>query len=140
MEQRIRRVAECPGDEEVYRLLRPYVAEWFRGRYGSFTVPQRCAIPLIKQGHNVLVSSPTGTGKTLAVFLGIIDELFRLAEEGRLEDKIYAIYVSPLRALNNDMRRNLLAPLQGIREKAEEMGLELPEIRVAVRTSDTSPS
>ncbi len=131
-------VRECPGDEQVYQLLRGYVAAWFREKYGSFTIPQRCAIPLIKQGHNVLVSSPTGTGKTLAVFLGIIDELFRLAEEGRLEDKIYAVYVSPLRALNNDMRRNLEEPLKGIREKARELGIELPEIRVAVRTSDTS--
>ena len=133
-------VTTCPGDEEVYALLRGYVAEWFRRRYGSFTLPQRCAIPLIKQGHNVLVSSPTGTGKTLAVFLGIIDELFRIAEEGSLEDRIYAVYVSPLRALNNDMRRNLMEPLEGIRRVAAEHGLELPEIRVAVRTSDTTPS
>ncbi len=138
--QRIEYVRECPSDEQVYSMLRWYVAEWFRRRYGSFTLPQRCAIPLIKQGHNVLVSSPTGTGKTLAVFLGIIDELFRLAEEGRLEEKIYAVYVSPLRALNNDMRRNLLEPLRGIREVAAERGVELPEIRVAVRTSDTSPA
>ncbi|KSW11910.1 ATP-dependent helicase [Pyrodictium occultum] len=136
----ITRVTSCPSDEEVYQLLRPYVAEWFRRRYGSFTLPQRCAIPLIKKGHNVLVSSPTGTGKTLAVFLGIIDELYRLAEEGRLEEQIYVVYVSPLRALNNDMRRNLLQPLEGIRKTAEEMGLSLPEIRVAVRTSDTPPS
>ncbi len=137
---RIEVVRNCPSDDEVYGLLRPYVAGWFRERYGSFTLPQRCAIPLIKQGHNVLVSSPTGTGKTLAVFLGIIDELFRLGEEGRLEDRIYAVYVSPLRALNNDMRRNLLEPLRGIREYAKRLGLELPEIRVAVRTSDTSPA
>ncbi|HID41904.1 MAG TPA: DEAD/DEAH box helicase, partial [Pyrodictium sp.] len=95
------RVSNCPSDEEVYNLLRPYVAKWFRQRYGSFTLPQRCAIPLIKKGYNVLVSSPTGTGKTLAVFLGVIDELFKLAEEGRLENQIYAVYVSPLRALNN---------------------------------------
>ncbi len=133
-------VKECPGDEQVYSMLRSYVASWFRERYGSFTLPQRCAIPLIKQGYNVLVSSPTGTGKTLAVFLGIIDELFRLAENGQLEDRIYAVYVSPLRALNNDMRRNLEEPLKGIKRKAEEMGLELPEIRVAVRTSDTNPT
>ncbi|ABM80789.1 ATP-dependent helicase [Hyperthermus butylicus] len=130
----------CPGDEGVYELLRPYVAEWFKRRYGSFTPPQRCAIPLIKKGYNVLVSSPTGTGKTLAVFLGIIDELFRLGEAGELEEQIYAIYVSPLRALNNDMKRNLLDPLEGIRRVAEGMGHSLPEIRVAVRTSDTPPS
>ncbi len=136
----IQRVESCRSDEEVFQILRGYVAEWFRRRYGGFTVPQRCAVPLIKQGHNVLVSSPTGTGKTLAVFLGIIDELYRLAEEGRLEDKIYAIYISPLRALNNDMRRNLLEPLQGIKQVAADMGLELGDIRVAVRTSDTSPA
>lgn len=136
----ITRINSCPNDNEVYRLLRPYVAEWFRRRYGCFTVPQRCAIPLIKKGYNVLVSSPTGTGKTLAVFLGIIDELYKLAEEGRLENQIYVVYVSPLRALNNDMWRNLLQPLEGIRKTAEEMGINFPEIRVAVRTSDTPSS
>jgi len=136
----IERVGACAADEEVYSMLRGYVAEWFRRKYGGFTVPQRCAIPLIKRGFNVLVSSPTGTGKTLAVFLGIIDELYRLAEEGRLEDRIYAIYISPLRALNNDMRRNLLEPLQEIKKLAEEMGIEIGDIRVAVRTSDTSQS
>lgn len=136
----IRYVEECPGDSEVYQLLRYYVAEWFKRRYPSFTLPQRCAIPLIKKGYNVLVSSPTGTGKTLAVFLGIIDELFALGEKGELEEQIYAVYVSPLRALNNDMKRNLLDPLEGIRHVAKEAGIELPEIRVAVRTSDTKPS
>jgi len=133
-------VKRCGSDEEVYALLRPYVAEWFRRRYGSFTMPQRCAIPLIKRGRNVLISSPTGTGKTLAVFLGIIDELFSLAERKALEGKIYAVYISPLRALNNDMRKNLEEPLRGIRETAAEKGIELPEIRVAVRTSDTPAS
>ncbi len=136
----IRYVEECPSDSEVYQLLRYYVAEWFKRRYSSFTLPQRCAIPLIKKGYNVLVSSPTGTGKTLAVFLGIIDELFALGEKGELEEQIYAVYVSPLRALNNDMKRNLLDPLEGIRRVAKEAGIELPEIRVAVRTSDTKPS
>ncbi len=134
----IRWLKQCWRDEEVYSMLRSYVAGWFRNKYGSFTIPQKCAIPLIKQGHNVLLSSPTGTGKTLAVFLGIMDELFRLAENNALENKIYAIYVSPLRALNNDMRRNLLQPLQGIREYAKKIeGRELPEIKIAVRTSDT---
>ncbi|WP_460124625.1 ATP-dependent helicase [Stetteria hydrogenophila] len=128
------------SDEELYSMLRPYVAEWFRRTYGVFTEPQRAAIPLIKSGRNVLISSPTGTGKTLAAFLGILDELFKLGEAGELEDRIYAVYVSPLRALNNDMKRNLLSPLEGIRRVAEEMGVEVPEIRVAVRTSDISQS
>ncbi len=130
-----------PEDEKVLSLLRPYVAEWFRRKFGELTVPQREAIPLIKAGENVLISSPTGTGKTLAAFLGILDELFALGEKGELEDKVYAVYVSPLRALNNDMQRNLMAPLQEISELAEkEFGLKLPEIRVGVRTSDTPQS
>lgn len=126
--------------EEAFQLLRPYVATWFRRKYGDFTEPQRLAIPLVKRGKNVLISSPTGTGKTLAAFLGLIDELFKIAEEGGLEDKVYAVYVSPLRALNNDTRKNLLEPMREIRETAAQMGRELPEIRVAVRTSDTSSS
>ncbi|MCX8195628.1 MAG: ATP-dependent helicase [Acidilobaceae archaeon] len=124
--------------EELFGLLRPYVAQWFKEKYGQPTEPQRLAIPLVKRGSHVLISSPTGTGKTLAAFLGILDELFKMAEEGELEDRVYAVYVSPLRALNNDMRKNLLEPLAEISQKAREMGREVPEIRVAVRTSDTS--
>lgn len=126
------------SDDEILSMLRPYVAEWFRRAYGSFTTPQRYAIPLIKKGLNVLISSPTGTGKTLAAFLGILDNLFELAEAGHLESRIYVVYVSPLRALNNDMRRNLLPPIEGARRVAKELGVELPEVRVAVRTSDTT--
>jgi ATP dependent helicase, Lhr family len=127
------------SDEDVLRLLRPYVASWFKARYGSFTEPQRQAIPLIKLGKNVLISSPTGTGKTLAAFLGVLDELYSMWEEGgSFEDYVYVVYVSPLRALNNDMRRNLLEPVKGIVEVARDMGYSLPDIRVAVRTSDTS--
>ncbi len=127
-------------DEEIYSMLKPYVADWFRGKYGSFTPPQRYTIPLVKKGKNVLVSSPTGTGKTLAVFLGILDNLYSYYEEnGELPEGIYVVYVSPLRALNNDMRRNLLTPIKEIKQVADEMGVELPEIKVAVRTSDTSP-
>jgi len=129
------------SDSQIYSLLRPYVAEWFRRRYRTFTAPQRGAIPLIKMGKNVLVSSPTGTGKTLAVFLGILDNLYGMWERGELQEAVYVVYVSPLRALNNDIRRNLLEPIEGIRKVAEEeFGLELPEIRVGVRTSDTKPS
>lgn len=127
-------------DEKVLSMLRPYVAEWFRRKYRELTVPQREAIPLIKKGYNVLISSPTGTGKTLAAFTSIIDELLKLSEKGELEDIIYAVYVSPLRALNNDMYRNLIVPLEEIKAVAEEMGHEIEDIRVMVRTSDTPPS
>lgn len=119
--------------------LKDYVLEWFLSKYSEFTPPQLMAIPRIKEGRNVLISSPTGTGKTLAVFLPIIDELFSEGESGVLSDHVYVVYISPLRALNNDMRRNLTQPIQEIREYARRIrGVELPEVRVGVRTSDTS--
>ncbi|MGC8564493.1 MAG: ATP-dependent helicase [Fervidicoccaceae archaeon] len=128
-------------EQNVLLLLRPYTRDWVKESFGNLTEPQIKAIPLIKSGENVLISSPTGTGKTLAAFLGIIDELYGLAEEGRLEEKIYAIYISPLRALNNDIRRNLKEPIEGIRKIAiEKYSIELPELKVSVRTSDTTES
>ncbi|OYT38848.1 MAG: ATP-dependent helicase [Desulfurococcales archaeon ex4484_58] len=129
------------SDEELYGMLRPYVREWFKRRFKTFTPPQRMAIPLVKNGFNVLISSPTGTGKTLAVFLGIIDNLYKYYEEkGELPEGVYVVYVSPLRALNNDMYKNLLVPIREIKKIASEDNIELPEIKVAVRTSDTSPT
>ena len=107
-------------DEEILNLLRPYVREWFTNKFGQFTDPQRYAIPYIKQGKNVLVSSPTGTGKTLSVFLAIIDDLFQMSEKGELQNQIYAIYISPLRALDNDMEKNLLIPLKEIYQIASQ--------------------
>jgi len=71
-------------DQVILNSLRPYVAEWFYNRYGSFTPPQRAAIPFIKSNRNVLISSPTGTGKTLSAFLAVLDELFLLGENGKL--------------------------------------------------------
>ncbi|MEM4952933.1 MAG: ATP-dependent helicase [Desulfurococcaceae archaeon] len=128
------------SENDALDLLKPYVKEWFRRKYGELTPVQRKTIPLVKKGFSVLVSSPTGTGKTLAVFLGIIDNMYDYYEKnGKLPEGIHVVYVSPLRALNNDMRRNLYEPVKGIVEVAKEMGLELPEIRIAVRTSDTSP-
>ncbi len=127
-------------DDEVLSMLRPYIALWFKRKYGALTEPQRQSIPLIKSGYNVLISSPTGTGKTLAAFTGILDELMSLSERGELEDKIYAIYISPLRALNNDMHKNLVKPLYEITDIAKELGYEIGEIRIAIRTSDTPSS
>ncbi len=129
-------------DNEVLDLLKPYVRLWFKNKYEAFTEPQRKAIPLIKMGKNVLISSPTGTGKTLAAFLGILDSLYDEWErKGKLDDMVYAVYISPLRALNNDIRRNLLEPINEIRNVAHEhFAIELPEVRVGVRTSDTKPS
>lgn len=122
-------------EDEVFSLLQPEVAEWFKNKYKHFTPPQLMAIPLIKQGKNVLVSSPTGSGKTLAAFLGIIDSLIDLEKKGSLENYVYAVYISPLRALNNDMRRNLLEPLNELKQ----LYRDLPSIKIGVRTSDTTP-
>ncbi|MEM3142684.1 MAG: ATP-dependent helicase, partial [Zestosphaera sp.] len=134
-------VGECTSECDLSKYLRDYVIEWFKSRFGKFTPPQLMAIPKIKEGRNVLISSPTGTGKTLAVFLPVIDELLGDAELGLLEDYVYVVYVSPLRALNNDMRKNLIQPVLEIREYAlKKRGLDLPEIRISVRTSDTSPT
>ncbi len=128
-----------PRQQDLRRYLRPYVYRWFRGKYGKPTPPQREAIPLIKKGENVLISSPTGTGKTLAAFLAIIDNLYSFWESGDLRDQVYAIYISPLRALNNDIRRNLMEPLSEINSLISSEGRDPPGIRVAVRTSDTTP-
>ncbi|BCU71301.1 ATP-dependent helicase [Stygiolobus caldivivus] len=122
------------SDEEIFKLLTPQVAKWFKEKYKTFTPPQRGAIPLIKQGVNVLVSSPTGSGKTLAAFLGILDTLIQMGYEGKLQNEIYAIYISPLRALNNDMQRNLLEPLSEL----SALFPDLPKIKVGIRTSDTT--
>ncbi|MGC9147868.1 MAG: ATP-dependent helicase [Sulfolobales archaeon] len=128
------------SDDEALAILREYIRDWFRNKYGSLTPPQRIAIPWIKKGYNVLISSPTGSGKTLAAFIAILDELYGLWEENELRDEVYVLYVSPLRALNNDMRRNLIEPLNEINESLKKRGVEPPEIRVSVRTSDTTSS
>ncbi|RLF63131.1 MAG: helicase, partial [Thermoplasmata archaeon] len=79
------------SDEEVYSLLAPEVGEWFRRKYGTFTPPQKYAVKEIHDGKNTLISSPTGSGKTLSAFLAAISELLTLAKKGKLEDKIYVL-------------------------------------------------
>ena len=127
-------------DERVLRLLRPYLREWFKRNFKKLTLPQKFGIELIHKGFNTLITSPTGSGKTLCAFLGILDHLFRLGEKGKLEDKVYCVYISPLRALDRDIEKNLLVPLKEIREVAKEKGIELQEVRCGVRTGDTTPA
>src|SRR5437870_8549565 len=115
----------------------PFVRHWFEETFGAPTRPQREGWASIAAGRHTLIVAPTGSGKTLAAFLWTLDHLHRLALEGRLEERVYFVYVSPLRALNNDIEKNLREPLHGIRAAAAEAGLRLPEVRVAVRTGDT---
>ena len=115
----------------------PFVRRWFTVTFAGPTRPQREGWEAIASGRDTLIVAPTGSGKTLAAFLWALDHLHRLGLEGRLEDRVYVVYVSPLRALNNDIEKNLREPLAGLRAAAAAAGLHLPEVRVAVRTGDT---
>jgi ATP-dependent helicase Lhr and Lhr-like helicase len=120
--------------------LHPIVRDWFAEHFGSSTEPQARAWPAIRSGENVLISAPTGSGKTLAAFLICLDDLVRAGVEGSLPDTTQVLYVSPLKALSNDIHKNLDVPLSGIAALAGERGLMLPAIRTAVRTGDTPAS
>ena len=115
----------------------PLVAEWFVGKFGTPTEPQEQGWPPILAGRTTLISAPTGSGKTLAAFLICIDRLVRKALSGELRDATEVLYVSPLKALGNDIQKNLEGPLGEILLLAGERGLLMPEIRTAVRTGDT---
>ena len=115
----------------------PIVQEWFVRRFGTPTEPQEQGWPHIVSGRTTLISAPTGSGKTLSAFLACIDRLVRKAIAGHLEDRTEVLYISPLKALGNDIQKNLEAPLGEILQLAGERGLLMPEIRTAVRTGDT---
>lgn len=118
----------------------PLVAEWFSARFGAPTEPQILGWPEIRSGHDVLISAPTGSGKTLAAFLLCLDRLIRAARERSLAEETEVVYVSPLKALSNDIQKNLEGPLREISELAAAKGILLPPIRTAVRTGDTPMS
>ncbi len=116
----------------------PAVTRWFERTFPAPTPAQRAAWPAIRAGRNTLVAAPTGSGKTLTAFLAALDELVRRGlEQGGLPDETAVVYISPLKALSNDIRLNLEAPLVGIREELAALGLPDVEIRTAVRTGDT---
>ncbi|BDU09690.1 ATP-dependent DNA helicase [Pseudomonas sp. RtIB026] len=123
----------------VLGLFHPAVATWFRQRFATVTEAQAGAWPLIHAGQSMLLAAPTGSGKTLSAFLAVLDELFRqgLAQNGELPAQTQVVYVSPLKALSNDIRLNLDAPLEGIGRQLEQLGLKAPRITTAVRTGDT---
>jgi ATP-dependent Lhr-like helicase len=115
----------------------PAVATWFERTFGEPTPPQVEGWPAIREGKHTLIASPTGSGKTLAAFLCAIDELVQRGLNEGLEDRVSVLYVSPLKALSNDIDKNLQAPLEGIRGTLKELGYRDVDIRTAVRTGDT---
>ncbi len=119
-------------------VFHPVISKWFEETFASPTPPQQSGWPPIFRGEHTLILAPTGSGKTLAAFLVCIHRLLeKLMAEGNT-NRVHTLYISPLKALNYDIERNLEEPLRGIQKKASEMGVELPEIRVAVRTGDTT--
>ena len=123
---------------ELSAGFHPVITEWFRGVFGEPTLPQKLGWPLITQGSNTLILAPTGSGKTLAAFLAGINRVLCDLENGTSPGKgVEILYISPLKALNYDIERNLEGPLKGIQETADKMGRPLPEITTAVRTGDT---
>ena len=118
-------------------MFHPAVSRWFARSFPAPTDPQLRAWPEIKKHRHTLIAAPTGSGKTLAAFLSAIDDLVRLGVEGKLDDSTHVIYVSPLKALSNDVQRNLQVPLEGIQEELKALGLPEVNIRTLVRTGDT---
>ena len=115
-------------------LFLPPVAHWFRATLGEPTEVQRQGWPVIAAGRHTLLLAPTGSGKTLAAFLACLDALWR---EPELKPGVRILYISPLKALNNDIYRNLQAPLEGVMQSAATLGVSIPRIETAVRTGDT---
>ena len=115
----------------------PLIAEWFQSSVGIPTDVPVQAWPAIQSGVDVLVAAPTGSGKTFAAFLSCIDHLFKQALARELDDHTQVLYVSPLKALSNDIQKNLQQPLAEIGTAALSAGLLMPELRVLVRTGDT---
>jgi len=132
----ITRLTEPYNQIQVKSTLHPLINQWFFSKFKEFSLPQLFGIMEIHNRKNVLISAPTGATKSLTGFLAILNELVDSAQKIALEDKVYCIYISPLKALNNDIEKNLKEPLQQLEEIAgKKLG-----IRVAVRTGDTTAS
>src|SRR5437868_457140 len=130
-------LAENPVIPTSLEWAHPIVQEWFVTKFGTPTEPQEQGWPHILARRTTLISAPTGSGKTLAAFLACIDRLVCKALAGDLHDRTEVLYVSPLKALSNDIQKNLEGPLGEILQMAGARGLLMPEIRTAVRTGDT---
>jgi ATP-dependent Lhr-like helicase len=124
--------------EEINLKLCEPVREWFHWKFPDFTDPQKMAIPAIMDGEHLLLCSPTGSGKTMTAFLTVIDKLVRAALKNKLEKRVYCIYISPIKALANDIQKNLIQPLNEIKSKFVKG--KISEIKVGLRTGDTPQS
>ncbi len=132
---------EATTDMTLQELgFHPLLAGWFEDQFAAPTDIQRSGWAAIREGDDTLVAAPTGSGKTLAAFLWAINELVAESAGGRLEDRVHVLYVSPLKALGNDIEKNLSVPLAAIAERAAAEGLDLAGIRAAVRSGDTPQS
>src|SRR6266576_6456993 len=129
--------ARYSGSMTPGSLFHPAVAAWFERSFAAPTAAQAQAWPAFQAGRHVLIAAPPGSGKTLAAFLAAIDGLVRQGLDAGLKDETQIVYVSPLKALSNDIQRNLEVPLEGIREALRARGLPDVEIRSWVRTGDT---
>ena len=134
----VKYITNRKSKDEVLNGFEPLIEKWFNSKFDDLTPPQSMAVPLIHKKENVLVSSPTGSGKTLTAFLSIINDFLKIHREDELEDGVHAIYISPLKALANDIDRNLKQPLDEMMVLAEKLDMDVPEIKVAVRSGDTS--
>lgn len=129
--------AELRKQEEIIGILDPLVKEWFFSKFEKFSDSQLYGVMRVHERKNILISAPTGSGKTLTSFLAILNYLVSLARKDELENKIYCVYSSPLKALNNDIFVNLIDPLNEIYDLAKEKNEKLQKIRVGLRTGDT---
>ncbi len=139
-------VKEPFSDEESLAVLNKYVKDWFTTNFQELTPPQKYTFKLISEKKNILVTAPTGSGKTMSGFVSIISKLFDYSLAGTLEEKVYCLYISPLRALNNDIHRNLTRPLEEIYATiVKEKGVKILKenirgVTIGVRTGDTPQS
>src|SRR5437879_10406321 len=127
----------CHIDHMLLATFHPAIDAWFSAKFVEPTEPQQRAWPLIQEGRDVLIAAPTGAGKTFAAFLAAIDSLLRQGLDGTLTDETQVVYISPLKALSNDVQKNLSEPLAEIRQTLEGLALPDVEIRTLVRPGDT---
>jgi len=130
--------ARQSAPSEIKKILHPLVSEWFFSKFPEFSLPQKYGVLAIWKRKNILISAETGGTKTLTAFLSILNYLVVLAEKQELKDKVYAVYTSPLKALSNDIHKNLLEPLEEIEKLAHKEKIKLQKIRIALRTGDTT--